>query len=203
MVDQGVTYSRVVAFLKVILPLCALALLSTLFLLSRNIGGDVSGEIPFAKVDLEQRAREQQLTAPFFSGKTSDGHLVRFIAERALPDADDPQNSMAQKMDARIDLIDGSRLTLSADKASVDGNTHVATLTGGVLITSSNGYTMRTQELSASMRELDAQSVGKVTGEGPAGDFEAGKMKISQEPDARSATLLFTNGVKLIYTPQK
>ena len=203
MAESGITYSRVVAFLKVMLPLCALGLLSTLFLLSRNVGGDSATAIPFAQVELEQRAREQQLTAPFFSGKTSEGHLVRFTAIRAFPDIEDLSKSRAEKMDARIDLADGSRLTFSADIAEVDSSTHTATLLGGVLINSSNGFTIRTNELTADMQELYAHSPGKVTGTGPAGDFEAGELVISQAEGANDATLFFTKGVKLIYTPVK
>ena len=37
----------------------------------------------------------------------------------------------------------------------------------------------------------------------PAGDFEAGEMLISQPEGAKDATLFFTKGVKLIYTPVK
>ena len=203
MAEKGITYSRVVAFLKVMLPLCALGLLSTLFLLSRNVGGNTTATIPFAKVELEQRAREQQITAPFFSGRTSEGHLVRFTADRALPDTENQRNSVAEKMDARIDLTDGSRLTFSADTAQVNSKTHMATLMGGVLINSSNGYTIRTDVLSSHMQELHAHSPGKITGTGPAGDFEAGEMVITQPEDAEEATLFFTKGVKLIYTPKK
>lgn len=203
MADRGITYSRIVAFLKVLLPLGALGLLSTLFLLSRNFGGEVSSTIPFAKQDLEQRAREQQITAPFFSGRTSDGHLVSFTAETARPDLTDPKKSSATKMDARIDLTDGSHMTLSADEAHVDNHTHLATLSGGVTIISSTGYTIMMDELTTSMREIAAQSKGKVYGQGPAGTFEAGLMTIEPSKDTDEATIFFTNGVKLIYSPAK
>lgn len=201
MAESGLTYSRFVAFLKVILPLSALALLSTLFLISRNIGGTSTDAIPFAQIDLEERARRQQVTAPFFSGKTSSGHLVSFTAEQALPDAEDPRKSHAEQMDARVDLMDGSHLTITSDHAEVDNRHHTTVLQGNVVITSSNGFTMRTSELSASMRDLEAESTGEVTGDGPAGDFTAGKMQIfpSEKPD--EATLFFSQGVKLIYTP--
>lgn len=201
MAEAGVTYSRFVSFLKVILPLSALALLSTLFLISRDIGGSSSNAIPFAKVDLEQRAREQQITAPFFSGRTSAGHLVSFTADTARPDPDDPRRSHASKMEAQINLTDGSSLTFLADQALVDNIDHTATLSGNVVIQSSNGYTLQTNELSANMRELSAQSPGQVTGEGPAGRFEAGQMTISPSEKPDEATLFFTKGVKLIYTP--
>ncbi|WP_299348956.1 LPS export ABC transporter periplasmic protein LptC [uncultured Shimia sp.] len=201
MADKGITYSRIVAFLKVLLPLVALALLSTLFLLSR--GSSTSDYIPFAQLDLEQRAREQQVTSPFFSGKTSSGHLVRFAAETARPDQQDPEKSSAVDMDARIDLTGGSYITLTSNSAHIDNRTHMAKLLGDVTIVSSNGYTIETAELDAAMRELFAQTPGRVTGSGPAGDFEAGKMIIEAQQDSDEATLFFTNGVKLIYTPTK
>ncbi len=201
MASAGITYSRLVAFLKVILPLCALALLSTLFLISQNIGGTSSGAIPFAKVDLEQRAREQQITAPYFSGKTSGGHLVSFTAERAKPNPEDASRSIADDMDAKIDLTDGSHLTFSSEKAEVSNQNHVATLRGDVVILSSNGYTLRTEELTANMREISAETSGEIHGDGPAGQFKAGKMEISSTDNPSEVTLFFTQGVKLMYTP--
>lgn len=202
MADSGFTYSRLVAFLIVILPLCALGLLSTLFLISRDFGGDLSNSIPFAERELEKRARDQQITAPFFSGKTTGGHLVSFTAKTARPDPNDPAKSSAKEMAARIDLTDGSQLRFSSDLAQVNNHDHTVTLSGKVLIQSSNGYSVQTEELTSAMRELKAESPGLVAGNGPIGRFEAGKMEILPSGSSDEATLLFTNGVKLIYTPK-
>lgn len=199
MIGNGITYSRVVAFLKVVLPLTALALLSTLFLISNRIS-DSTGSIPFAKVDLEQRAREQQITAPFFSGRTKTGHLVAFTAEFARPDPENPARSFAGNMDGRIDLASGSRLTFSADTAAVNSTDHKAVLDGDVILTSSNGYTVRSQKLISEMRDLNIVSEDQITGEGPAGTFVAGRMDIKTDEKTGKTTLFFTNGVKLIYT---
>lgn len=76
-------YSRVVSYLKVALPLAALALLSTLFLISRTINTDPS--IPFADFELENRLRGQQVTAPFFTGTTATGQEITIAATKALP----------------------------------------------------------------------------------------------------------------------
>ena len=62
MATAGDGHSRLVFWLKIVLPLIALAILSTLFLVSRNIGGD--GTVPFSDVDLDALARDPQLTAP-------------------------------------------------------------------------------------------------------------------------------------------
>ncbi len=203
MADNGITYSRLVALLKVILPLCALAVLSTLFLLSRNVSGDLVNAIPFSQKDLEQRAKDQQVTAPFFSGKTPNGHLVRFTAQSARPDQADPKKSSAREMDTRIDFVDGSHLAFSAASAMVNNHDHTATLKGDVMIESSNGYQIRTQELTTAMRELRAETPGKVSGHGPAGQFEAGRMMVFPAESSNKVTLFFTNGVRLVYTPLK
>ena len=52
-------HTRIVGWLKIGLPLAALAILSTLFLLSRRI--EPADDLPFAQVELEDRARRQQI----------------------------------------------------------------------------------------------------------------------------------------------
>ena len=54
--------SVIVAWLRVLLPLGALAVLSTLFLLSRKPDPDAA--IPYARVDAEALARQPRVTAP-------------------------------------------------------------------------------------------------------------------------------------------
>jgi lipopolysaccharide export system protein LptC len=78
-------HSRVVAWLKIILPLTALGILSTLFLFSRTI--DPSDAIPYATVDVEERAREPRVTAPAYAGVTSDGARLSMTAAEARPGA--------------------------------------------------------------------------------------------------------------------
>jgi len=84
MAQSFATYSRVVAWLKVIFPLSALALLSTLFLFARSI--DPEQSIPFADVDVKELAREPRITAPEFSGMTADGAAITISAATAKTD---------------------------------------------------------------------------------------------------------------------
>ena len=194
------TYSRLVAILKVVLPLLALGLLSTLFLVSHRIT-DSTGSIPFAKLDLAERAREQQITAPFFSGRTSGGHLVSFSAASARPDPDDPARSSAIKMDARIDFSDGSKITISSETASIDNSNHIATFAGGVLLISSLGYELRTDTLIAHMREGRLVAPKTLRGVTPGGTLEAGALEVTGGRTSGETTLFFSDGVKLIYEP--
>jgi lipopolysaccharide export system protein LptC len=194
------TYSRLIAILKVALPLTALGLLSTLFLVSNRIT-DSTASIPFAEVDLAQRAREQQITAPFFSGRTTAGHFVAFSAQSARPDLDNPARSSAEKMNARIDFTDGSHIKIASQTAEIDNRTHIATLKGDVLIESSTGYDIRSRELITHMREARLISPGLVQSAGPGGILTAGRLEVAEDTDTGETTLFFSDGVKLIYEP--
>ena len=74
-------HSRVVGWLKVALPLAALAILSTLFLLSDRI--DPEDALPYAEVDVEDLAREPRMTAPTYAGMTTDGAALTLTATEA------------------------------------------------------------------------------------------------------------------------
>ena len=76
-------HSRVVSWLKIILPLAALALLSTLFLVARI--GDPNATLPFTEKDLEEMASEQRVDGPDFSGTTPEGRAIRMSAQTATP----------------------------------------------------------------------------------------------------------------------
>lgn len=199
MAASSLTYSRAVAWLKIALPIMALGLLSTLFLLARDI--DSSASIPFAKIDIEERAKTQQVTAPNFSGVTKTGDLIAFSADVAKPDPEISGRMYAEKVDARIDMTSGAQLTISAETAMIDTPSDRAVLSGGVTIITSSGYTLRTNELTTGIRTMSAESQGEVLAEGPVGTFTAGKMKITTNPGTKTSYLVFTNGVKLVYKP--
>ena len=195
-------YSRMVAWLKVLLPLAALALLSTLFLFSRNI--DPTTTIPFTTIDLTERARDERITAPEFAGVTEQGHRIAFNAASAKPDLETPSRASAETLDARIDLTSGAVITFTAKGGVIDDTADRATLTGDVVVKSSTGYVVHTDELISGMRAIQAETPGPITGTGPPGDFSAGKMVMTNmaEPGKDPAIhLLFTEGVKLLYDP--
>ncbi|MCA0920342.1 LPS export ABC transporter periplasmic protein LptC [Pseudooceanicola nanhaiensis] len=193
-------YSRVIAWLKVILPLAALGLLSTLFLLARTVGP--SAELPFADTDLQERIRNQQITNPTFAGATATGDLIAFTAEVARPDPEGRSRLNADVVDAQIDLKAGARITFRADSGSFDDPADRAELAGNVVITSSEGYRIETEELISALRSIEAETPGTVRAEGPPGRFTAGKMVLTTATSGSDAQLVFTDGVKLVYDPR-
>src|SRR6056297_3765960 len=98
-------HSRLVAWMKIILPLLALGLLSTLFLISRNV--DPTKSVPVTNIDLEQRADDLGATNPSFAGVTNRGDQVSVRAKQAKPDARDPEHLLAETVVAQMRLISG------------------------------------------------------------------------------------------------
>ena len=192
-------YSRMVAWLKVLLPLMALGLLSTLFLLSRSI--DPTAEIPFADSEIQDRLRDQQITGPFFSGSTVGGDQISFSAAK-MGTAENSGNTKADNISAQIDLASGSRIVFFADQGIVNLAEDQSVLTGNVLITTSSGYKINSDKLVAAMSALSVESPKDVTAIGPIGTLTAGSMRLNAPESNGNAQLVFTNGVKLIYLPQ-
>ena len=193
-------YSRLVSWLKIIFPLAALAILSTLFLLS--LERESATTLPYSRVDLQERMKEGTVNKPHFSGATTGGDLITFTAETAKPDPKDDTKAVASHLYARIDLTSGTQITFASDAALLDTTADTAQLTGGVNVVSSTGYDLRTEELLTSMREIKAETTGPVTGTGPAGSINAGRMKLTSDATTGDVHLLFTNRVKLVYQPQ-
>jgi len=195
------TYSRVVAWLKVLLPVIALVLLSTMFLISRTI--DPSRAIPFANVDVEGMVRDQRISSPAFSGVTKDGAALSITAETARPLPDNADGMSAETLKARIETPDGARVDIEAAHAVVDGAASVLTLSGGVVVTTSTDYRIEAAGLVTKMDRAEMESEGAVQATGPLGTLDAGQASIAPaDGDASTYLLVFKDGVKLIYVPK-
>ena len=184
--------------LKVLLPLTALVILSTLFLLSQSV--DPTATIPFAEREMADRMRDQQITAPFFSGTTEAGDEIIVTASLARPGGVGTP-AEATNLNAQITMVDGVRMTLTSDTGSVAVAKNTATFSGNVVITSTNGFVVRTQLLNTTLSGITADAPGQITGTGPIGDFTAGQMQIREESDGGALHMLFKNGVRLLYDP--
>ncbi|MEO1139484.1 MAG: LPS export ABC transporter periplasmic protein LptC [Pseudomonadota bacterium] len=193
-------YSRLVAWMKIILPLAALGLLSTLFLISHNI--DPTKSIPFAEIDLEQRAQDQGATNAAFAGVTNGGDEVLVTAVTARPAQNDARRIEAEEVTAELRLVSGTIIDIVSDEGDVHQSDYTATLSGNVMVHTTTGYDIRTQRLNTRFDALYAESPGPIEGAGPPGDLSAGRMVLTSHEETGDAHLLFTDGVKLVYTPQ-
>lgn len=188
-------HSRLVAWLKIVLPLIALALLSTIFLVARQI--DPAQTIPYSDVDVAELAREQRIGAPSYSGVTEGGAAVSFEAESARPE----QNGdlvMAFAPRTRIDLPGGRTVTITSESAEFDRKKSRAEMKGNLLIASSDGYQVTTEGLHADLTQGAVESAGQIEGKAPFGTLHAGRMRLTRQTDG-THVLSFDQGVKLVY----
>jgi len=192
------SYSRLVQWLKFVLPLLALGLLSTLFLLARNMDPDRA--IPYADVDVEDLARDEQVSAPTYSGMTRDGAAISLIAESVRPAERDPQTLNATTVDGRIEFPEGWTADVSAPAAVIDMAADRAVLEGGVTVVTSNGYRMETRTLDAALGRTDIVAENDVHAVGPPGTLDAGSMRITQDMTGGNV-VVFNGGVRLLYEP--
>lgn len=193
-------HSTAVAWLKVALPLLALAVLSTLFLFSRTI--DPSDAIPFAEVDIEDRVREPRLTNPTWAGVTDDGAALTISASEARPEQGNVTGASAAAIVADLLAPDGSKTRLVAARGVLNTADNALEVDGGVTITTSAGYELRTEAMTAALDQTSLISDTDVEGDSPVGKVTAGAMEVRQADDGSGAyVLILKNGVKLLYDP--
>lgn len=193
-------HSRLVFWLKIILPLAALGLLATLFLFGHTVRPEDA--IPYADTTVADRAKEPRLTGAAFAGMTQDGSALKITAADARPGvAGSTDAGSASDLNARIEMPDGSTATMRSATAMLDEAGHLALLQGGVTMVSSTDYTVKTVGMSVGLNETDITSLGPVSGSGPPGTFQAQKMHLGRSLSG-GYVLDFTGGVQLIYTPK-
>jgi len=195
-------YSRFIAAAKIVLPLAALALLSTLFLFSRNT--DPNRAIPYAQVDVERLAREQRISAPHYTGVTRDGTAISVSARQATPRDGAPDEATATGLLARLDFAGGTHADIAAAEGRIDTGESLATLAGGVTIDTSDGYHVETQRLRTALDRTSVVTEAPISADSPMGELSAGRMELTDNGGENGGyVLVFKEGVKLIYQPGK
>jgi len=192
-------HTRLVNWAKIILPLVALGLLSTVFLISRK--ADISDRVPYADVDLVQRAQDQGATNPSFAGVASGGEQILFRAASVRPDPEDRELVLADTAAASLRLNGGGVIDIVGQRGQASQTRKTARLEGDVQVTTTTGYNIRTEAIETRFDTLFAETPGPVTGTGPVGALDAGRMVLTSDPETGAANLQFTDGVKLVYNP--
>lgn len=183
----------IVTWLRVILPLGALAILSTLFLLSRH--PEPEPALPYARVEAEARAQDPRITAPSWSGVTEDGATLALSADSALPENSGIGGATALRLDWRA--ADGLTAKLQADDAIMAED--AIRLTGAVAVTTSTGWTFAAPEVVAATDRSQLDASGGIDATAPFGHITADRLSLTRQNAHH--VLNFTGGVRLVYQP--
>lgn len=191
-------YSRLVTWVKVMLPLIALGLLSTLFLLSST--PDPEAALPYAEVDIEQITREQRITSPRFAGIIEEDREIVLLAETVVVDTGQFDRIRVQAIDGRVDLARSEVLTLRAASGDIDMAAQSAALSDGVDVQTSQGYRMESDTAILALDEVRMQVPVPVRITGPGVELTADAMDMEEVDGA--PILRFTGSVRMIYEPE-
>jgi lipopolysaccharide export system protein LptC len=192
-------HSRLVNVLKVVLPLLALGILSSLFLLSGQI--DPEDAIPYAEVDVADRLRQPRMTDAGFAGVTADGASLTLNAAEARPSAD---GGAAKIVLGTLETPDGGKTELAATAVQMNMAAKMIELSDGVEMRSSSGYVIAAPGMGVATDRTFAQSRGQVSAVGPMGQLTADQMELSAQDGVPDSYVLVFNGkVRLLYQPDR
>jgi lipopolysaccharide export system protein LptC len=194
----GNMHSRLVAVLKVTLPLIALVLLSTLFIFSRKINPEDA--IPYATVDVADRLRDPKMTGAAFSGVTQDGASLTIAANEAKPNAAGGALSLVQ---AALHTPDGVDSELAAAAVVLNQTAGMIALSQGAEFRNAAGYVVSADGFNIATAKTFVESIGAISGQAPAGQITAQHMLLSQDGADGPYLLVFKGKVRLLYQPKQ
>lgn len=192
-------HSKAVGWLKLVLPVVGLGILSTLFLIARETRIE-QGEMPDEL--LAPDGAVETVRSPDYTGVTDDGTSVAVTADLAWPSARGSGRIDASDVFAQFDIAEGDNADVRAEHGAIEPERNVLELRDRVVVETASGWTMRSDALDASLDWTRLTSPTDVETTGPLGVLNAGNMLIYRDTDAEGTYLMeFDGGVHLVYRP--
>jgi len=193
------TYSRMVAWLKILLPLLALAVLGTVFLVNSDNSFD-SG-FTFSKADLDTLEAGSFLAQPQIDGVTAKGEPFHLTAELITPKADDQNLVTITALSGNFAFVSGGWITLEADTALMDIGAQTLVFENGGRMESSDGSVAQVDTLLVFLTSGEINGSG-IEANGPLGTISADSYRIDAT-EGENRVLWFENNVRMRYDLQK
>jgi len=190
-------HSRLVFWSKIILPILALAILSTIFLLARRINFD--GALPYVRDQIDERANDPRMTRPDFSGMTKDGAALTVLAREARPGTNASRQTTATDLSAVYKTPGGESILIKSRDGGFDSVQGLLTLTGEARLTTPDGYDVSADNMQAATNTVTITAEGNLIALAPLGQISADSMILTGPAGAHH--LVFNGKVRLVYKP--
>jgi lipopolysaccharide export system protein LptC len=191
-------YSRIVAILKVGLPLVALGMLAALFLGDDEVGG----RLMFSDGDVAALGKGLQISNPTFTGTTRGGDAFRFTAALVEPNAAPPTRARVSRLSGELALTGGPTIEVVADTGELDLPSQRLDLGGDVQIDTSDGYRLVAPKVTIDLRTGSLIAGDAVETTGPLGRIDSGSLRVAAAAETGEARRFsFGDGVRLVYEP--
>lgn len=189
-------HTRIVRWLRVLLPVLALGLLMLVFLSPRDL---LIGRIGLSGISFDPE-HGLRLERPRISGEGPDGLPFVVTSDWALPDAAEPTEILLGPLTAEVLLRGGQVVRLAADAGAYRPSDRLLGLSGGVVVTTDDGYRMTAPEASADLADGSLRVAGPVEGRGPLGRIDAASMRAARRPSGNY--MWFEGGVTVRINPE-
>lgn len=190
---QRDTYTRVVSTLKIVLPMIALGLLGTVFLITADDGFDTG--FSFTQADFDALEEGNGLTNPRINAKTSRGDTFTLTAERISPQSGDVKVLIASNLSANLMSEQGRGAEVVAEVALLDLTKNVLVLSLGGNLVTSDGYDASVESLAVNI-DTGTISGDRIEAAGPLGDISADNFRITIDDD-ENQVLWFEKNVRV------
>ncbi|MEG3176444.1 LPS export ABC transporter periplasmic protein LptC [Sphingomonas sp. RB3P16] len=174
----GSSHDRVVALLRVVLPVLIGVLAAFVVVLPLYAGGDVSFLLDKKKVEVaKERLRVQSAS---YKGEDDKGQPFALTAGSAVQKSSAEPIVKLEKLTAEIGLKDGPA-NIVAQHGHYDMDKQQVTVDGPVRVDSSGGYHLVTQDSTLDLKTKTLKSGGAVTGSVPQGTFSGNQLNADLE----------------------
>ncbi|MCC5955104.1 MAG: hypothetical protein JJU07_03300 [Natronohydrobacter sp.] len=187
------------------LPLGALVLLSTVFLVSRSI--DPQRAVELADMDVAELTREPRIGTARIAGVTQEDTALMINADavRSVSDLQQsgPVHLTLTAPNGTLDFPSGRTALFRSDMGELDQTRDQLVMRGGVLLETSDGYRLAMRELVSRLQSTHITGLGGIEGDGPPGSITADTVELTAKTGETGGYLLaFSGNVRLIYLPE-
>ena len=184
-------HSRRVAFLRIALPLAAVALVSLLIWAPRGDMPDV----------FRQGVAVSDGEGLRYSGRTEAGSVIDVVSESLLRD---DELTVIERVSAHVQNPDGSRNLVIAKSAEAESSMEYIDLKGGAVLRADTKFRIRSEGFRLSTNDSSLESLGDVAFDFEGGSGRAGRMKIVRTPSGHGdgnswSSIEFTDGVEVTF----
>jgi lipopolysaccharide export system protein LptC len=131
---------------------------------------------------------------PRLSGVDNDGLPFVITASRAIQESRGSDRVRLEDVGADISMKDGTALHVSAVQGVVDTKTHVLEVSGGMHLTSQDGYDAKTQSAVADLRKGTVHGEHGIEAEGTMGHIKADRFALNRD----TKQLKFDGNVRMV-----
>jgi lipopolysaccharide export system protein LptC len=188
-------HSGLVRWLKIILPVTAVACIAAFFVAIKIVTSDVADLFQLAGVTMDTKSLIME--KPHLSGFKGTEHSYEVTAERAVQDLANPKIVKLETIQAEFGLTAEVKVNLTAAAGVFDGDNEKLELKDGITVSSTNGYAARLDTAHIDFRTKEMTSQGMIEISATEGLVRAHTLKVGEQ----GKKILFGGGVSVTYMP--